>query len=265
MSRTGSLGLDLEILRRLNRDRLVRVLEDAPGSKDLVIDSELLKMLDRIAGATLLRSHGVEKMHKLQRVPPPVQCGQRVYIVRPALVTVKYIADHVHEDARTHPDLSFAVHATQNVLQQRGSRPHSPTKPISPPHRPVLTQHQDAFLARLLRVRGARALNTLQGLFGAFPNESPKKALQLPEIGHLFVFDRDADLVTPLLSQLTYEGALDEHFGIRAGVVELPKEVAGPDAPTKLPINARDTIYDNIRNRHFAGVSGYLITRAHEV
>lgn len=79
------------------------------------------------------------------------------------------------------------------------------------------------------------------------------------------MFDRDADLVTPLLSQLTYEGALDEHFGIRAGVVELPKEVAGPDAPTKLPINARDTIYDNIRNRHFAGVSGYLITRAHEV
>ena len=51
----SNLGLDFEILRRLSRDRLIRVLEDAPGQKDLVIDGELLKLLDRIAGATLLR------------------------------------------------------------------------------------------------------------------------------------------------------------------------------------------------------------------
>ncbi|XP_047498361.1 vacuolar protein sorting-associated protein 33B-like [Penaeus chinensis] len=304
MSRTGSLGLDVEILRRLNRDRLVRVLEDAPGSKDLVIDGDLLKMLDRIAGATLLRSHGVEKMHKLQRVPPPVQCGQRVYIVRPALVTLKYIADHVHEDARTHPDLRVHVvvvprltPSVTGLLEEEGLygtlNLHEFTPEFVPLDDDLLSLEmtsffRDAFLGGDYSgcVGVARALNTLQGLFGAFPNavahgraaravvgaldaltaqESPKKGLQLPEIGHLFVFDRDADLVTPLLSQLTYEGALDEHFGIRAGVVELPKEVAGPDAPTKLPLNARDTIYDNIRNRHFAGVSGYLITRAHEV
>ena len=55
MSRSGSLGLDLEILRRLSSDRLVRVLEDAPGAKDLIIDGELMKLLDRIAGATLLK------------------------------------------------------------------------------------------------------------------------------------------------------------------------------------------------------------------
>ena len=55
MSAPQSLGLDVEILGRLSRDRLVRVLEDAPGAKDLIIDGDLMKMLDRIAGATLLR------------------------------------------------------------------------------------------------------------------------------------------------------------------------------------------------------------------
>lgn len=55
MSQPQSLGLDVEILRRLSRDRLVRVLEDAPGSKDLIIDGDLMKMCDRIAGASVLR------------------------------------------------------------------------------------------------------------------------------------------------------------------------------------------------------------------
>ena len=79
------------------------------------------------------------------------------------------------------------------------------------------------------------------------------------------MFDRDADFVTPLLSQLTYEGALDEYFGIHAGVVEFPEAVVGKDTSRKVPLNSKDTIYDNIRNRHFAGVSSYLITRAREV
>lgn len=53
----------------------------------------------------LCRSHGVEKMYRLERLPPPVQSAQRVYIVRPALVTLKYVADHVHSDKLSHPDI----------------------------------------------------------------------------------------------------------------------------------------------------------------
>lgn len=88
---------------------------------------------------------------------------------------------------------------------------------------------------------------------------------QTPEISHLFIFDRDADYVTPLLTQLTYEGALDDHFGIQAGVVEFPGEVVGQDAPRKVALNSKETIYDNIRNKHFASVSSYLIMKAKEV
>lgn len=94
---------------------------------------------------------------------------------------------------------------------------------------------------------------------------TPTYFFQTPEIGSLFVFDREADYVTPLLTQLTYEGAVDDHFGIQAGVVEFPADVVDQDSPRKVPLNSKDTIYDNIRNRHFAGVTNYLITRAREI
>ena len=35
-----------------------------------------------------------------------------------------------------------------------------------------------------------------------------------PQIDSLLILDRSVDLLTPLLSQLTYEGLIDEIFGI---------------------------------------------------
>lgn len=35
-----------------------------------------------------------------------------------------------------------------------------------------------------------------------------------PQIDNLLILDRSVDLLTPLLSQLTYEGLIDEIFGI---------------------------------------------------
>lgn len=36
-----------------------------------------------------------------------------------------------------------------------------------------------------------------------------------PQIDNLLIIDRNVDLLTPLLSQLTYEGLIDETFGIQ--------------------------------------------------
>ncbi|KAK8405165.1 hypothetical protein O3P69_001616 [Scylla paramamosain] len=286
MSPPQSLGLDVEILRRLSSDRLVRVLEDAPGAKDLIIDGDLMKMLDRIAGATLLRSHGVDKMYRLERVPPPVQSSQRVYLVRPSLLQLKILADHVHSDHAAHPDLHVHVVVVPRLvswvtglLEEEGLYGALTLHEFCPDFIPLdddllslemTSFFRDAFLEGDFSgcVDVARAINTLQGLFGQIPyvlaHGRAAKAV-MPEISHLFIFDRDADYVTPLLTQLTYEGALDDHFGINAGVVEFPGEVVGQDAPRKVPLNSKDTIYDNIRNKHFASVSSYLITKAKEV
>jgi hypothetical protein len=54
------------------------------------------------------------------------------------------------------------------------------------------------------------------------------------EIGHLFLVNRDCDLVTPLCSQVTYEGLLDDTFTISSGFIELDPEVTNTDKSVKL-------------------------------
>ena len=54
------------------------------------------------------------------------------------------------------------------------------------------------------------------------------------EIGHLFIFDRNIDYATTLLSPLTYESLLDEAFGINCGVVDLGKEITKTNNSVKV-------------------------------
>lgn len=44
--------------------------------------------------------------------------------------------------------------------------------------------------------------------------ENDKNSNQTPTIDHLLLIDRSIDLLTPLVTQLTYEGLIDEIFGI---------------------------------------------------
>ena len=55
-------------------------------------------------------------------------------------------------------------------------------------------------------------------------------------------FITDVDLVSPLCSQVTYEGLLDDIFGIQCGVVEFGPEVTGSDKPVKVPLNSQDEV-----------------------
>lgn len=52
----------------------------------------------------------------------------------------------------------------------------------------------------------------------------------------------DVDLISPLCSQVTYEGLLDDTFGIQCGVVEFDKEVTGTDKTMKMPLNSSDAV-----------------------
>ncbi|PPQ71647.1 hypothetical protein CVT24_007838 [Panaeolus cyanescens] len=105
-----------------------------------------------------------------------------------------------------------------------------------------------------------QALLTLQQLYGTFPQivgkgdyaqaskvvnydiRSPKVQVassqpsSSPKIDSLIVLDRRVDMVTPLLTQLTYEGLVDELIGIKNSHVELPLSLLTP--PTAGPNNA---------------------------
>ena len=124
----------------------------------------------------------------------------------------------------------------------------------------------------------ARALWGLKSLFGNIPNvfaqgRNVKKLLKLEnlynnhfgqprsktsEIGHLFIFERDIDWTSCLLSPLTYEGLLEETFGISCGTVEFGPEVTKSEGITKLQLSSMDKMFDKIRNKHFATIFSVL-------
>ena len=58
----------------------------------------------------------------------------------------------------------------------------------------------------LLRMRQESMIDSRTSLYGARQSQS---------IESLIIIDREVDFITPLLTQLTYEGLIDEKFGIK--------------------------------------------------
>lgn len=62
------------------------------------------------------------------------------------------------------------------------------------------------------------------------PSPSSSSAQQLPggcRIGRMILIDREVDLVTPMMTQITFEGLIDEVTGIRHGAVALTSSAGG--------------------------------------
>ncbi|XP_066290958.1 vacuolar protein sorting-associated protein 33A-like [Branchiostoma lanceolatum] len=95
-----------------------------------------------------------------------------------------------------------------------------------------------------------------------------------PQIDCLLLLDRTVDLMTPLPTQLTYEGLIDEIFGINNTSVKLPPEkfasskqqTGGPQEmptePKKLVLNSAEELYAEARDRNFHAIGPLLSRKA---
>jgi len=111
---------------------------------------------------------------------------------------------------------------------------------------------------------------------GEIPSSSGPSLLGLApsaSIDSLIIVDREVDFPTVLLTQLTYEGLIDEVFHITANQIEVDSSVvgAGPQpgqtgsASTsmkrKILIDSKDTLYNDLGDANFA-VVGNLLNKA---
>ncbi|XP_015119158.1 vacuolar protein sorting-associated protein 33A [Diachasma alloeum] len=97
-------------------------------------------------------------------------------------------------------------------------------------------------------------------------------AMTTPPIEHLLLIDRSIDLLSPLVTQLTYEGLIDEIFGIQNTTVQLPagKFKDNDDSPTvmsvdkkeKIVLNSGEELFAEIRDKNFNGVGPVLSQKA---
>ncbi|KAG8001175.1 Vacuolar protein sorting-associated protein 33B [Nibea albiflora] len=81
----------------------------------------------------------------------------------------------------------------------------------------------------------------------------------LPDVVVVFA---DVDFVTPLCSQVVYEGLVDDIFRIKCGCVEFGPEVTSSDKSIKVMLNSQDKVFSEIRNEHFSNVFGFLSQKA---
>lgn len=96
-------------------------------------------------------------------------------------------------------------------------------------------------------------------------------------IESVIIIDREVDFVTPLLTQLTYEGLIDEVFGIQNNQTDVDSTIVGAPAQStapgtsaaappanaqsrkrKIQLDGSDTLYAQVRDANFAIVGSLL-------
>lgn len=84
----------------------------------------------------------------------------------------------------------------------------------------------------------------------------------------VIIIDREVDFVTPLLTQLTYEGLIDEVFGIQNNQTKVDTTIVGAPAQSSaatsqskdrtIVLDSSDKLYEQLRDANFAIVGGLL-------
>lgn len=105
---------------------------------------------------------------------------------------------------------------------------------------------------------------------------TPYTTMPSTSIDSLIVIDRDVDFATPLLTQLTYEGLVEEFVGIKHNKAEVDSSIAGSGAQRRpsqsgvaapapktslkqtIALDSSDTLYEELRSVNFARIGPIL-------
>ncbi|AQK96096.1 Vacuolar protein-sorting protein 33 [Zea mays] len=296
--------LNLAALREQSQKDLFGILKNIRGKKCLVIDPKLAGTLSLVVQTSLLKEYGAE-VRILSPEPLQTECPKIVYLVRSQLRFMKFIASQIKNDEPKGLQREYFLYfvprrtvACEKILEEEkvhqkltfGEYPLY----LVPLDDDVLSLELDHSLQECL-IEGdtssiwhvAKAIHKLEFAFGVIPNVRAKgvastKAAELlnsmqledpvnmddmgiPEINTVILLDREVDMVTPMCSQLTYEGLLDEMLQINNGSVEVDASIIGAQQDgkkVKVPLNSSDKLYKEIRDLNFEVVVQVLRQKA---
>lgn len=245
----------------------MHILTTIRGRKMLFLDPKLSGPLALIAQTSLLKEHGVENLRHLSADPIQTDCKSIMYLVRPQVNFMKMISSHIQHDTKQNLQREYSVIFVprRTVVCEKVLEVEKVHEMVTIGEYPLYMVPVDedvlSFELELAykecQVDGdtsslwhvSKAIHKLQSTFGVIPNVRAKgKAATnvadilsrmqqeqpivsantgMPEIDTLILLDRHVDMVTPMCSQLTYEGLLDEFLHINNGAVELDASVIG--------------------------------------
>ncbi|CDO99781.1 unnamed protein product [Coffea canephora] len=297
--------INLTSIRDQSQKELLTILKNIRGKKCLAIDPKLGGSLSLIlVRLSELWEHGAELRH-LTAEPIQTDCTKVVYLVHSQLDLMKLISSQIRDDTSKGLQREYFVYfvprrtvVCEKILEEEkvydlltiGEYPLY----LMPIDEDVISFELDLAYKDHL-VDGdttslwhiAKALHKLESTFGVIPNirakgkasarvadilnrmqiEEPVNASDagMPEINTLILLDREVDMITPLCSQLTYEGLLDEFLGVNNGAVEVDSSIMGVQQEgkkMKVPLNSTDKLFKEIRDLNFEVVVQVLRQKA---
>ncbi|KAL5711517.1 Vacuolar protein-sorting-associated protein 33 [Ranunculus cassubicifolius] len=296
--------INLSSLRDQSQKDLFTIFNNIRGKKCLILDKKLAGSFSVMIQTSKLKDYNVE-LRYLSEDPVETECVKIVYLVRSQLELMRTISSHIHGDISKGLQREYHVYFVprrvvdcEKIFEEEkvhdlltiGEYPLY----IIPLDEDVLSFELD-HAYREFQVDGdssslwhiAKSIHKLESSFGVIPHVRAKgKAsvrvaeildrmqveepivssdLDLPEINTLILLDREVDMVTPMCSQLTYEGLLDEFVHIRNGSVEVDSSIMGAQKEgkkTKVPLNSSDKLFREIRDLNFEVVGPILRQKA---
>ena len=317
------------------KNELVSILQEVRGEKALVVDPQISGVFTLISGISFLKEKGVFKVYSLSPeldTPPRTV----VYLVRPKPELMRHIAAHIksHQERGIRKEYAVYFVPRRTMLCERALEEMGVYGDVSVGEYPLdLVPFDDDVLSmqmascykecyldgdRTCLFYLAKSLMKLQALYGLIPSvrgkgimaklvaemmlkmrrEVSKDDVNLSsEIDTLILFDRQLDMVTPMCTQLTYEGLIDEIIGVNnckkysfspfyiilyihhanthilknKAFVLLDKSLLGLEmknnqfekVPT--PLNSNDPVLMDIRDVNFFAVGPVLNARAKNI
>ncbi|KAM4890857.1 vacuolar protein sorting-associated protein 33A isoform 2-T2 [Sylvia borin] len=268
--------VNLTALREAGRRELREFLDKCAGSKAIVWDEYLTGPFGLIAQYSLLKEHEVEKMFTLKpgRLPP-ADVKNIIFFVRPKLELMDIITDNVvREDRGRSPQRDFHILFVprRSLLCEQWLKEQGVLGSFI--HREQYSLDLIPFDGDLLSMESESAFKHVANMMIRMKREFPGSQNSIfPVFDTLLLLDRNVDLLTPLATQLTYEGLIDEIYGIQNTYVKLPPEKFAPkkqgeggkDLPTepkKLQLNSAEELYAEIRDKNFNAVGSVLSKKA---
>ncbi|XP_064460175.1 vacuolar protein sorting-associated protein 33B-like [Ornithodoros turicata] len=291
-----------QVLKGSNGELLINTLQTIDGCKDLVIEECLIQPLDHIASASRIKTMGgVSKIYKLLPQSPQSTSKQCAYLMRATIPNMTLVANHINRDKQQGRNCRYfiiciprSVSVIEQILESEGVYGHVKLLDfplgLIPLDTDVYSLELPGFFTKFFLDGDScwthsisQSILQLERLCGTIPHiygqgscaEGVLKVLKLlrgstssmsqpklPRISHLFLFDRDIDYASVLLTQLTYSGLLDETFEVNCGKVSYERNVKGKNEKVRITVNSSDPVYKEIRDTHFSAVFSLLKEKA---
>ncbi|KAJ6243209.1 vacuolar protein sorting-associated protein 33a [Anaeramoeba flamelloides] len=284
---------NIGIIREHYQEQLSKYFQKIRGEKALLIDPDLFGCLLMIVSNEFFRENNIIVQRSLSSEPINHEEGPILILVRTEIHKMNIVSNFIKEQEKKNGKnkhkyhLFFVPHQEilcEKALETLGVRQlvtlYEFDLDLFPLDQDLLTMSRNSSFASLsqgdpeILSDVAKSLKKLEYLFGQFEeicwlgknsqlvlqmyeNLQSKRNTQTSEnsqINKVILVDRTIDLITPLLTQQTYEGMIDEIYGIENSILEMDPGIVGKqtqnqkDQKIRFALNSNDSFFQGIRD-----------------